>query len=339
MKRTLNEIETFRAQELLLQRATEGLDDAEAGELAALGADEDYSFDLAASAVDIATLKFEEMPIGVADKILIAAGVDASRTTVMPAMAMSTLAGYVPARVISTGSPGAIPPVVQQDSRPMPQQSTPVIGMVAPVIEYRPAPMPVERPAPVIPLESRRKRTSYAWIAAAASVVLAAGAVLWATQREPEVITKEKIVEVPVTPPPVKEPTAAEARAQLLASAPDATTLAWTRTKDPNGAAASGDVVWSASAQRGYMRFVGLTPNDLKQIQYQLWIFDKDRDQAYPVDGGVFDVSSTGEVIVAITARLKVNAPVLFAVTIEQPGGVVVSKRERIVVTAAPKAG
>ncbi len=330
MKRMLNEIETFRAQELLLQRATEGLDAAEAHELAALGADADYSFDLAASAVDIATLKLEEMPIGVADKILIAAGVEASRTTVMPAMAMSTLAGYVPARVISTSSPSTLQPVMQQDYRPMPQQSTPVVGMVAPL---------VERPAPVIPLESRRKRTSYAWVAAAASVALAAGAVLWATQREPEVITKERIVEVPVTPPPVKEPAAAEARAQLLATASDVTTLAWTPTKDPNGAAASGDVVWSASAQRGYMRFVGLTPNDLKQLQYQLWIFDKDRDQAYPVDGGVFDVSSTGEVIVPITARLKVNEPVLFAVTIEQPGGVVVSKRERIVVTAAPKAG
>jgi hypothetical protein len=192
------------------------------------------------------------------------------------------------------------------------------------------------RSAPVLPIAPRRRTTSYAWIAAAASIALVAGAVVWATQREPEVITKERIVEVPVQPPPNKEPTAAEARAELLASAGDVTTLAWTPTKDPNGAGASGDVVWSASAQRGYMRFVGLTPNDLKQLQYQLWIFDKDRDQAFPVDGGVFDVSSTGEVIVPITARLRVTEPVLFAVTIEKPGGVVVSKRERIVVTAAP---
>lgn len=339
MKRTLNEIETFRAQELLLQRATEGLDDAEAHELAALGADEDYSFDLAASAVDIATLKVEVMPIGVADKILIAAGVEASRTMVIPSMAMSTLAGYVPPRMISTGS--TIPPNVQLGGGP-------VVGVVVPLVENQQSQLPptpvaarfIERPpAPVIPIQSRKRSTSYAWIAAAASIVLAAGAVVWATQREPEVITKEKIVEVPVQPPPRKEPTAAEARAQLLATERDVTTLAWTPTKDPNGAGASGDVVWSATAQRGYMRFVGLTPNDLKQLQYQLWIFDKDRDQAYPVDGGVFDVSSTGEVIVPITARLRVNEPVLFAVTIEQPGGVVVSKRERIVVTAAPKTG
>ncbi len=37
--------------------------------------------------------------------------------------------------------------------------------------------------------------------------------------------------------------------------------------------------------------------------------------------------------------KLSVDDPVLFAVTIEKPGGVVVSKRERIVVTAAPKTG
>ena len=107
---------------------------------------------------------------------------------------------------------------------------------------------------------------------------------------------------------------------------------------DPAGKAASGDVVWSASAQRGFMRFTGLAPNDPTKLQYQLWIFDKDRDERYPVDGGVFDVGSTGEVIVPISAKLHVASPTLFSVTVEQPGGVVVSKRERIVVTAAPHA-
>ena len=84
------------------------------------------------------------------------------------------------------------------------------------------------------------------------------------------------------------------------------------------------------------MLFDGMRVNDPSVEQYQLWIFDKNRDQAFPVDGGVFDVSSTGEVIVPISAKLHVDEPVLFAVTIEAPGGVVVSKRERIVVTAAP---
>ena len=52
----------------------------------------------------------------------------------------------------------------------------------------------------------------------------------------------------------------------------------------------------------------------------------------------MFDVAGSGELIVPITTKLHVDQPVLFAVTIEKPGGVVVSKRERIVVTAAPKA-
>jgi anti-sigma-K factor RskA len=82
------------------------------------------------------------------------------------------------------------------------------------------------------------------------------------------------------------------------------------------------------------MRFVGLAPNDPTQFQYELWIFDKARDQAFPVDGGVFDVTSNGEVIVAINPKLHVNDLGMFAVTVEKPGGVVVSKRERIVVTA-----
>jgi anti-sigma-K factor RskA len=80
-----------------------------------------------------------------------------------------------------------------------------------------------------------------------------------------------------------------------------------------------------------------MTPNDVKAFQYQLWIFDRNRDDKYPIDGGVFDVSSTGEVIVPIDAKISVDDATLFAVTVERPGGVVVSKRERIVVTAARK--
>lgn len=48
----------------------------------------------------------------------------------------------------------------------------------------------------------------------------------------------------------------------------------------------------------------------------------------------MFDVTSTGEVVVPITAKLRVGDDTLFAVTVERPGGVVVSRREHIVVTA-----
>ena len=171
--------------------------------------------------------------------------------------------------------------------------------------------------------EKKRSRASVIvpWVAAAACLLLAVGT--WWYTRRPA--------------PAVATASVSEARAKLLASAKDTSTVAWTATEDPNAKGASGDVVWSQTEQRGFMRFVGLTPNDPTQFQYQLWIFDKDRDQAFPVDGGVFDVSSTGEIIVPIQAKLAVSDATLFAVTIEKPGGVVVSKRERIVVTAARK--
>ncbi len=124
-------------------------------------------------------------------------------------------------------------------------------------------------------------------------------------------------------------------RAALLAR-PGAAELPWKATKDEAAKAASGEVVWHAELQRGFMRFRGLAPNDPTKAQYQLWIFDAERDDAYPVDGGVFDVGPGGEVVVPIEAKLKVGRAKLFAVTVEKPGGVVVSKRERIVLTAAP---
>ena len=43
------------------------------------------------------------------------------------------------------------------------------------------------------------------------------------------------------------------------------------------------------------MRFRGLAANNPTQIQYQLWMFDAERDERYPVDGGVFDVPAGGD--------------------------------------------
>ncbi len=110
--------------------------------------------------------------------------------------------------------------------------------------------------------------------------------------------------------------------------------VAWAPSTDPAGRNASGDVVWHAASQRGVMRFRGLAPNDKRIAQYQLWIVDANRDARYPVDGGVFDVNESGEVLVAIDARLPVGRATLFAVTLEAPGGVVVSTRERLVLAA-----
>jgi len=131
--------------------------------------------------------------------------------------------------------------------------------------------------------------------------------------------------------------TAAQQRDQLLATATDAFQWTWTATGDPAAQGARGDVVWSNSRQQGSMRFRGLAKNDSNREQYQLWIFDKNRPEATPVDGGVFDIASdVGEVIVPIDPKIRVTDAIMFAVTIERPGGVVVSLRERIPVLAKP---
>jgi anti-sigma-K factor RskA len=99
----------------------------------------------------------------------------------------------------------------------------------------------------------------------------------------------------------------------------------------------TGDVVWSDSEQAGYMRLSGLVANNADSAQYQLWIVDPDRDER-PVDGGVFDVpAGVDEVIIPIDSKLDISAPAAFAITLEQPGGVVVSAGPLLVV--APVTG
>ena len=135
-------------------------------------------------------------------------------------------------------------------------------------------------------------------------------------------------------------------RSELLAEDPKAVTVAWKKAGDDSAIVAGqadvetvgglGDVVWSPARQQGTMRFRGLAANDPTIAQYQLWIFDAERDEAYPVDGGVFDVTSAaGDVFVRIDPRLRVSRATAFAITVEQPGGVVVSSRKRLPLLAA----
>jgi anti-sigma-K factor RskA len=127
----------------------------------------------------------------------------------------------------------------------------------------------------------------------------------------------------------------AQLRDSLLNADSSLTRLAWSATPDSSAKGATGDVVWSGKAQRGVMRIAGLQANDRTRWQYQLWIFDKKRDQRYPVDGGVFDIpAGSHEVFVPIDARIPVGEAVMFAVTVEPVGGVVVSTRERIALLA-----
>ena len=177
-------------------------------------------------------------------------------------------------------------------------------------------------------IESRRRSPGravavwYGWLAAAALLV-------W---------TINSRTSGPVSPIVAIGPSSgAVLRDSLLNADSSLVRLAWTATADSSAFGATGDVVWSARAQRGVMRIAGLQPNDRGRFQYQLWIFDKRRDQRYPVDGGVFDIpAGAHEVFVPIDARVPVGDAVMFAITVEVPGGVVVSKRERIALLAKP---
>jgi hypothetical protein len=96
-----------------------------------------------------------------------------------------------------------------------------------------------------------------------------------------------------------------------------------------------GDVVWDGEHQQGYLTLAGLPPSVESGGQYQLWIFDGARDDRYPVDGGVFDVpAGAGQLTVPIRPALKVSKPVMFAITLEPSGGVVVSDRQHLMTLA-----
>lgn len=95
-----------------------------------------------------------------------------------------------------------------------------------------------------------------------------------------------------------------------------------------------GDVVWDEAGQKGFMRFVNLPVNDPKKNQYQVWLVDS-RGMSFRISGGVFNSTSTGEIIVPITPAVATRGVGAVAVTIEPPGGVIVSDMTQRVVLAA----
>jgi hypothetical protein len=195
-----------------------------------------------------------------------------------------------------------------------------------------------DRPRASATFEPRRNRYGgYGWFAAAACLVLAIFA--WERSPSPPVVpVAEAPTPSPVTAAPLPEPappTPAEERAALLAKS-DSLKIPLAATKDPAAAGMSGDVVWDPVTQHGFLHFTGLAANDPAVHQYQIWIFDARRDKRYPVDGGVFDVpANAAEVVIPIRATLMVRKPAAFAVTVEKPGGVVVSGREHVVALGA----
>lgn len=190
-------------------------------------------------------------------------------------------------------------------------------------------------------LESPRG-TWFPWLVAAASVAITGIVLLRPTP-------------TPTPDQPLVTLTALQQRDALIeahANDEDLLRYAWTPTEDPTVVGqVTGELIWDEERDEGYMTIAGLEINDPSQFQYQLWIFDATRPlgelpqhgDAFgglltqrPIDGGVFDITETGEVVIPIDAKLLVKQGVAFAVTVEPPGGVVVSDRSRVPLLAIP---
>lgn len=133
------------------------------------------------------------------------------------------------------------------------------------------------------------------------------------------------------------DPATLAANRQKLLDVPGTLRLAWSPFDLPDNPAiqqnVTGDVVWNDELEQGYLRFVGLAVNDPDVEQYQVWVID-DRGMEQKVSGGVFNATAEGEVIVPIDPALDIGRVALFAITVEEPGGIMVPDLRRRVVVA-----
>ncbi len=182
--------------------------------------------------------------------------------------------------------------------------------------------------------EFEPKRSLLGWlgwaVAAAACVALAVN--IWFSRQQTQGPT------VASGPTPNASPAKPDMKAQFdeMMASPNMIKANWgplpTATADMKNV--SGELVWSDAKQAGFMRFRGLPVNDAAKEQYQLWIFENAKLEEHPKDGGVFDITAEGDVIIPIDAKLATKDPKVFAITVERPGGVVVSDRKKIAALA-----
>jgi hypothetical protein len=133
-------------------------------------------------------------------------------------------------------------------------------------------------------------------------------------------------------PPPR---TAAEVRAELLAGSPTRSSSPGTRRPRPRARGTTGDVVWSTSppgrlpaaprapAERPPRPSTTSSGSSTPRATASRWTGASSTSRPAP------------EVLAPIAARLRVDAPELFAITLERRGGVVVSEGPLLVVARA----
>lgn len=108
----------------------------------------------------------------------------------------------------------------------------------------------------------------------------------------------------------------------------DAPSRTFTVLDAPGPAAA--EVEWNDDAQRGTLRIRHL-PASEAATEYQVWLAQTSDSERLPIPVGRFSVgASADETKVALTAPVVVRAPDRIIVTREARGGVLVSKREQV---------
>ena len=170
------------------------------------------------------------------------------------------------------------------------------------------------------------------WFAVAAALLLAIGG-WWNALTSDSVPARTATSSQPAMPATAEKIPGERERERVDGDA-TALSIAWSPPADSDSPEVRGAVHWSGAHQLGYMELDGLVANDPTVEQYQLWIFDASRSADFPVNGGIFDVSGNGMQNVLIRATIEVRDATLFAITVEKPGGVMVSGRERIVALA-----
>jgi len=309
-----------RLEELLCDKAVQGLSAAEEAELRLLRADlgmgEDDSIEQAAAAAMLAmtdTAATEPLPAGLRSKL------DAKAA----AWCRGETAAALSSHELSIGS--------IEFKRP-----APVSVSAAPLAEV------------TLSFRDRVYRRAQAasgaagWAAAAAALTLAA---LVSTRQsaEPGSTASRASSERTLLDPADAAASAEVVRAVALNSPvarydelinsgrPLVAVAAIPPTVDPDAGEVAAEFVWEPGAQAGFLRVSGLAATTDKDRTYQAWVFDQGREEPYPVDAGTFDIPHDGGTwIIPVSARLPVLRPKAFAVTVERAGGTVVSAPERV---------
>lgn len=295
-----------RLDELLADRAVQGLSAAEESELRELlarcGPVDEHATDRAAAALLVAlstqtrAATGHEMPAGLRDRL---------RT-----MGQEWASGVRPATEAHAAERN------ETAARPQAQIH------VEPRLVF-----PARPQAPVVRFKDRVISWG-GWAVAAASVAIAA---MYAT-RDPNVAPRQPGETIARGLDEIISPNEALTKMEERAAA-GAPIVALSGSRNDGVEA---DLHLDPESREAFLTVAGLDVTADTDTQYQVWLLDAGRD--HPVDGGTFDVRDVqrgAKIIVPVNPHLPLRAPVGFALSKERRGGVVVTDEKRVLMKVA----